>query len=73
MLRSENSEENSEESRLFTGENLVLRPALRRWQDHFFELKIERSFRRTFLGEEFSGEALLAYNLFQVIGCREDS
>ena len=28
VLRSENSEENSEESRLFTGANLVLRPAL---------------------------------------------
>jgi len=27
VLRSENSEENSEESRLFTGANLVLRPA----------------------------------------------
>ena len=40
---------------------------------NLFELKIERSFRRAFLGEEFSGEALLAYNLFQVIGCGEDS
>jgi len=30
VLRSENSEENSEESRLFTGANLVLRPALDR-------------------------------------------
>ena len=27
VLRSENSEENSEASRLFTGANLVLRPA----------------------------------------------
>ena len=27
VLRSENSEENSEETRLFTGANLVLRPA----------------------------------------------
>jgi len=34
----------------------------------FVELKIERSFWRAFLGEEFSGEALLAYNLFQEIG-----
>jgi len=31
VLRSENSEENSEESRLLTGANLVLRPAL--WSD----------------------------------------
>jgi len=28
VLRSENSEENYEESRLFTGANLVVRPAL---------------------------------------------
>jgi len=39
-----------------------------------FSLKIEpRSFLRALLGEECPGEALLAYNLFQVIGCGEDS
>ena len=39
VLRSENSEENSEESRLFTGANLVLRPASTRGVGN---IKIER-------------------------------
>jgi len=32
---------------------MILKQASRRWQDQFFELKIERSFWRAFWGEEF--------------------